>query len=841
MAEISLKRLRDLRDRARAFSDHIVTDLSPFTKEDGTFRRLPDSRSVPGDINITTTCSCLMALALTDLFRDFYEKRTPKTSPEKTAEKLLRVLLSEPWMSSGLADNNAFTTTLVLRAYGFLTSEGLISVPVSTSESDDTEVKRQWELNLRISKLEALVAKLSEQSDPTSKFLWLSLSDLTRDLIAGGDAAKEEDLRRSLALDLRRIIESGWIYADGRFERASPETKASLASNPTGYKLVEVNRRLLSDQYGEEIPAPSVHTLLEIAQQVAQHPQNLSINRYPPSAAVLYWFVDGISRANLWLDDLAWQGLCSWATREFNQKRSLVVSEHDAMMDPIAMGMAACLCARLIKLSDGLSPDLSEKCRLLLPSLIELEHSIGELVEKQEKSGIWPKFFPLFHYQDAGSNFCFTFELLEGVLYEFCHSSSKILDDEGFVVSLERAVTWCEVNRLVCKQGGYSGWNSGGQLQTLEKGQPESWATAVVHMFLSELQTVLAGQIQQKILKKYRVTPPPNRKDASRESEVGALLDIEIVLPGQKHSLSKILSERVVENYRTQTEGSLRRKAIKAPLSALLFGPPGTSKTQVTRAVAADIGWPLIEISPSDFVKGRLENVYPQANEIFEDLMDLSGVVVLFDEMDALVQTRDGDFHLDITSQFLTTMMLPKLAELHDQGRVVFFMATNFQERFDPAIKRAGRFDLLLCMGPPSRVEKLKKLRSFFGEGASESETKLAAELIEQYLEQAPALQDALELLTYGEFKSFLKSIGNKNNIGAEIQALGEQTFGQRLKEYSSSATLRMEDLNSLGTDGLNIERLADAYKLAIALTELKEVKNIVRYLHDRKESRDQH
>jgi SpoVK/Ycf46/Vps4 family AAA+-type ATPase len=70
-----------------------------------------------------------------------------------------------------------------------------------------------------------------------------------------------------------------------------------------------------------------------------------------------------------------------------------------------------------------------------------------------------------------------------------------------------------------------------------------------------------------------------------------------------------------------------------------LFGPPGTSKTSLVRAFAREIGWPYIEITPSHFLRKGLEQIYVQADEVFDDLMDLKGVVILFDEMDALVQS----------------------------------------------------------------------------------------------------------------------------------------------------------------------------------------------------------
>src|SRR5208282_2600592 len=124
MSEVSLKVLRQLRDRASSLLGNIVKDLTPFKKDDGTFRRKPDSRSPAWDINVTTTCSCLMALALSDQFRAFYkEEGKAATPPEQRAALIFRQLLEAPWMSSGLTDNNAFTTALVLRAYGFLHEE----------------------------------------------------------------------------------------------------------------------------------------------------------------------------------------------------------------------------------------------------------------------------------------------------------------------------------------------------------------------------------------------------------------------------------------------------------------------------------------------------------------------------------------------------------------------------------------------------------------------------------------------------------------------------------------------------------------------------------------------
>jgi hypothetical protein len=844
-----------LRERARRLLETVQKDLSPYVQSDGTFRRKPDSPS--GEVNVTTTCSCLMALALTNSFDDFYEEREAGG-----ADAIFARLVAAPWMSSGLGANNAFTTALILRTFGFLEQEQLRR-PASP-QADQTIHKKPWELHLGITDAIGLARRLAARGDAASEYLWLSLTDRTRQFVARalgttGSAdtkTQPEEVSSVLAVDLRRLIQSGWIYNESRFTKTSQATKRILDNKPTGYALAEANHLLLIDEFPAEIAPRVGRTLQEIAELLGSDPDNFSINEYPPSATVLYWFVDGLSRAKLSLRPEHWRDLCSWAANEFNHERSLVVAEHQATMDPTAMGMAACLCARLRTIIDDAALGTKKDHLSILPSVIELERSIQELISRQAPSGIWNKYFPLFHYQDAGSNFCFTFELLEAVLNEFGGSTNRILDLPAFIDGLKRAVTWCEDNRLRYSVGAipYTGWNSGHFLATLRKGQPESWASAVVHMFLWELDTVLSERIQQRVLEKYKsrpTTPRPLRtktstaKTATSQSpELDALLDIEVILQGEPESLTSVLRDQIVANYKDRTEKSIRRNPPKKPLSALLFGPPGTSKTQLTKALASDLNWPLLELTPADFVRGTLANVYLQADEIFDDLMDLAGVVVFFDEMDALVQTREGEFQLDIASQFLTTTMLPKLTRLHDQAKVVFFMATNFQDRFDAAIKRSGRFDLLLCMGPPKLSEKLDRLHRAYFAKKETPQTLKAGALVQQFLKRAPKLREQLQLYTFGEFRAFVKSIGGEHEIGDKVEALGGAEFRKRLTEYSKFVSLKLSDLSPLRKLGVNWTRLTDLDEKEFTLKQL-EKKNleptpIIRYLCDRRESKIQ-
>jgi SpoVK/Ycf46/Vps4 family AAA+-type ATPase len=264
----------------------------------------------------------------------------------------------------------------------------------------------------------------------------------------------------------------------------------------------------------------------------------------------------------------------------------------------------------------------------------------------------------------------------------------------------------------------------------------------------------------------------------------------------------------------------------------------------------------MVEITPSEFVKGSLATIYAKADEIFEDLMDLSGVVVFFDEMDALVQTREGGVHLDIASQFLTTTMLPKLTRLHDHAQVVFFMATNFQDRFDAAIKRAGRFDLLLCMGPPKLSEKLHRVHRVYSMEVPNADTKKVGAAIKKFIKDDQQLQDQLSLYTFGEYKAFLKTIADAESSEKAVHQLAEALsrtkgtkFREQLKDYSQYVTLKLSDLDPL--DKLvPWTTLADLDKETFTLKDVEKknakkeaipITHIIRYFCDRQQSKEQY
>ena len=142
--------------------------------------------------------------------------------------------------------------------------------------------------------------------------------------------------------------------------------------------------------------------------------------------------------------------------------------------------------------------------------------------------------------------------------------------------------------------------------------------------------------------------------------------------------------------------------------SMLLYGPPGTGKTSVAKELSKALQMSLITVTVSDFLGGGGTSVEARAKALFQTLEHQRNVIILFDEIDSFLLDRDSKFYREQDSlfQFLTPGMLPKLHDLHDAKASIFIIATNYENRIDPAIKRSGRIDRHYLVPLPNAAKR---------------------------------------------------------------------------------------------------------------------------------------
>jgi len=138
----------------------------------------------------------------------------------------------------------------------------------------------------------------------------------------------------------------------------------------------------------------------------------------------------------------------------------------------------------------------------------------------------------------------------------------------------------------------------------------------------------------------------------------------------------------------------------KPPKGIMLFGPPGTGKTMLAKAVANESEANFISIKGPEMLSKYVGESEKAVRETFRKAKQASPAIIFFDEVDSIAPIRgiSSDSHVTerVISQMLTEM--DGMEELKD---VLVIAATNRPDMVDSALLRPGRLDRLIYVTPP--------------------------------------------------------------------------------------------------------------------------------------------
>jgi transitional endoplasmic reticulum ATPase len=166
---------------------------------------------------------------------------------------------------------------------------------------------------------------------------------------------------------------------------------------------------------------------------------------------------------------------------------------------------------------------------------------------------------------------------------------------------------------------------------------------------------------------------------------------------------------RVVERIREVVELPLRDRAVFAhlgitpPKGVLLVGPPGTGKTMIARAVAAESRAHFITVNGPEIVDRYYGASEQQLRAVFETARKRAPSVIFIDEIDAIAQKRDALSGEKQVERRIVAQLLTLMDGLAGRGEVIVLAATNLPDGIDPALRRPGRFDREIRVDPPDR------------------------------------------------------------------------------------------------------------------------------------------
>jgi hypothetical protein len=464
-----------------------------------------------------------------------------------------------------------------------------------------------------------------------------------------------------------------------------------------------------------------------------------SIDPYPPSAYLTQLVVRALRNRKKLTSELE-DSVNKWAWAELTRQLALIQAKSKTQ-DSFAVAYLLMLVTAITP-SSKISPEQTSIQRTALRIFFEC----------QLEDGTWPLSRPLFHYPKFGNAYCYEYEMLTQLLKE-PELKELLLDYLPKLSSAAESVS----NSIYRVEGGIPAWISG---HHPNQGEPESWATASVYHFIHELDRLLAEAVRRELFRYLESPLPRTVKREKKGQEYFApapdFLDSTLAISGnQRHSLRDFLWEKFVKPLSDEADGIVdgRKFDKETPRSAIFFGPPGTSKTELSKKIAEFLGWPLLVIDPSLLLRKGMDGIQAEANTIFRMLEETERVVVLFDEFDELVRER-GSSDSEPFSRLLTTAMLPKLANTHKRRSLVFIIATNHVGEFDLAIRRRGRFDRVVQIMPPTYEAKMDK-----HDWGREKNLNLAGKLQELKVDLTEKIKEQIGDLTYDECESFVTDL----------------------------------------------------------------------------------
>lgn len=150
-----------------------------------------------------------------------------------------------------------------------------------------------------------------------------------------------------------------------------------------------------------------------------------------------------------------------------------------------------------------------------------------------------------------------------------------------------------------------------------------------------------------------------------------------------------------------------RAIGIDPPRGVLLFGPPGTGKTMLVKAVANQTNSTFIRVNGSEFIQKYLGEGPRMVRDVFRLAREKAPSIVFIDEVDSIATKRfDASTSADREVQRVLIELLNQMDGFDQTTNVKVIMATNRVDTIDPALLRPGRLDRKIEFPLPDRRQK---------------------------------------------------------------------------------------------------------------------------------------
>lgn len=167
----------------------------------------------------------------------------------------------------------------------------------------------------------------------------------------------------------------------------------------------------------------------------------------------------------------------------------------------------------------------------------------------------------------------------------------------------------------------------------------------------------------------------------------------------------------------------------KAPRGVLMVGPPGTGKTLLAKALAGESKANFISVDGSYFTATYYGMGVKKVQDLFKLARANAPCVLFIDEIDGIGRrlSSGGLSGGESETNRIINRVLVEMDGFSDMEGVIVVGATNHESNLDEAMRRPGRFDMVVRLTLPTLPERKELFELYLGKMKREETIDVAA------------------------------------------------------------------------------------------------------------------